>query len=122
MEWEAASCVSTVHRPWRKDWKAWRHPDNDRAAAGCMDQGARLATYRRKKFPRALARDEWIQRRLKNAQPDPECGREPQRGCDLQPRVGRFGYPGYEIGRIQPQGGSADFDSPRRWRNRFAVE
>src|SRR5204862_6849823 len=45
-------------------------------------------------FPRALARDEWIQRRLKNAQPDPECGREPQRGCDLQPRVGRFGYPG----------------------------
>src|SRR2546430_16186252 len=65
MEWQVISCGSTFHRTWGKDWKGWRCAGKDRAAAGCLDQRARLATYRRKKFPRALARDEWIQRRLK---------------------------------------------------------
>src|SRR5256885_12280966 len=96
MEWKAASCVSTVHRPWRKDWKAWRRADNDRAAARCLDQRARFATNRSKYIPRTAARDEWIQRRLKCPEAS-ECGGEPQRGCDLQPRGRRFGHPGEGI-------------------------
>src|SRR5437762_12270567 len=121
MECEAASWVSTVHRPCRKDWKAWKHPDNDRAAAGCMDQGARLATNRSKEFPRALARDEWNERRLKMLEGS-DSGCEPQRGCDLQPRVAASATLGTRLVEFQPQGGCADFDSQRRWRNRFAVE
>src|SRR5438552_2392930 len=65
MEWEVPSCVATLHCTWRKDWKGRRRADDDRAAAARLDQLARLATYRRKKFTRALAREEWIQRRLK---------------------------------------------------------
>src|SRR5437660_10863691 len=65
MEWEVPSCVATLHCTWRKDWKGRRRADDDRAAAVRLDQSATLATYRRKKVPRALARDEWIQRRLK---------------------------------------------------------
>src|SRR5438093_12297973 len=68
MEWRASSCVSTLHRAWGKDWKGWRRPDNDRAAAGCLDQGARFTTNRGKYIPRKVARYEWILRRLKNAQ------------------------------------------------------
>src|SRR3989442_15671282 len=68
MEWKASSCLSTFHRAWRKDWKGWRRADDDRAATGCLDQGARFATNRSKYLPRTVAREEWIQRRLKNAQ------------------------------------------------------
>ena len=48
---------------------------------------------------------------IENAQPDPECGREPQRGSDLQPRVAASATLGKRFVESQPQGGCADFDS-----------
>src|SRR5437660_12655803 len=97
MEWKAPSRVSTLHRAWRKDWKGWKRPDDDRAAARRVDQRARFAAYRHKKFPRALARDGWIQRRLKKGW---SAACQPQRGCVLQPRVVASATLGSEIRRI----------------------
>src|SRR6266436_4615742 len=97
MEWKAPSGVSTLHRAWRKDWKGWKRPDDDRAAARRVDQRARFAAYRHKKFPRALARDGWIQRRLKKGL---ECGLSTATRLCPSAQGCRFGYPGSEIRRI----------------------
>src|SRR6266478_4990022 len=111
MEWKAPSGVSTLHRAWRKDWKGWKRPDDDRAAARRVDQRARFAAYRHKKFPRALARDGWIQRRLKRA------------GVRLVNRNAVVSFSpelslrlpwGQRFVEFQPQAGCADFDSSRK--------